>query len=144
MSKIKIKFIEPRQVRDHNGAVIENYKVGQVVEFTEASARHWLTRHVATEVVAGGRRGKPEASPSLAPVKPSGDELIADIAGAIDTLDEDADFTAAGDPNVASLEKALGYNITATERDAGFTAWCAANPEEPAAVDPAAQGDLGT
>lgn len=61
--------------------------------------------------------------------KPKGKDLTAAIVGAIGGLDKSEDFTKSGDPSVPGLEKALGYPITAAERNAGWEAYKAANPD---------------
>lgn len=49
---LKIKFVEAREVLDGDGVVIQRFKVGQVVELSNASARHWLNRGAALDVRA--------------------------------------------------------------------------------------------
>lgn len=71
---------------------------------------------------------RPSSSPSSINVepdparstKPTGDKLIAAIAIAIGDLDPEEDYTKGGDPNVRSLEKILGYDISAEDRNAAF------------------------
>jgi len=67
----------------------------------------------------------PSAAPSSdnavkGPPKPTGEDLIKAIALAIAGLDPEEDYTKSGDPNVRSLEKLLGYDISAEDRDAAF------------------------
>ena len=52
-------------------------------------------------------------------------DRIEEIANAIQTLLDEGDeknFTSMGDPKVKPIEKVLGYDITAAERDAAWTA----------------------
>lgn len=64
------------------------------------------------------------------PVKPTGKDLDAALAGVIKTLDlkDPEPWTGTGAPSVAVLEKILGYDVTAAERDA---AWDAVRKENP-------------
>lgn len=50
---MKIKFLEAREVLDGDGAVTQKFRAGQVVELSNASARHWINRGVA-EIVGTG------------------------------------------------------------------------------------------
>lgn len=110
----KIKFTEPRRVLDHTGKVIQEFSAGEVVELSEASARHWLNRNAANIV---GAAAEPEPEP-----RPEGDALMAAIAVAIQDLDQKADFTRDGLPKVEVLEEALGYGISADERTKAWEA----------------------
>jgi len=47
---MKVKFLEDREVADGEGVVYQRFKAGQVVELSNASARHWITRNAALEV----------------------------------------------------------------------------------------------
>jgi hypothetical protein len=106
---MKIEFTEPRRVLDHAGKVIQKFSAGEVVELSEASARHWLNRNVA-KVVGGAAAPEPEP-------RPEGDALMAAIAAAIDGLDPKNDFTRDGLP---ALADALGYPSSAAERTAAW------------------------
>ena len=52
---IEIKFLEAQEVKDGEGIVIERWRVGQVVELNNASARFWLSRGLALDVQAVAR-----------------------------------------------------------------------------------------
>lgn len=143
-SKTKIRFVADRVVKDHNGRIIDRFKQGQVVELSDASARHWLNRQIAVLVPP---KGAAAADEPPAAERPEGDDLISDIASKIDALDPNEDFTNGGVPNVAALEKACGYNITAQERDAAWLAYEAmTKPTPPAKPDrgAAAAGKSGS
>lgn len=131
--KEKIRFVEDRVVRDHNGDVIDHFKTGQVKEMGASSARHWLNRGVAVEA---GARAKDLAPRPSKPERPEGDDLMSDIVSKIDTLDaEGEDYTAAGIPSVPALEKALAYNITAAERNAAWDIYQSQKQGDPAGDD---------
>lgn len=132
--KVTIRFTEDRRVLDHNKRVTERYKAGQVVEFSEASARHWLTRGVA-RVVGPRGIGPADGGAPFETVKPEGEELIAAIVTAVDALDPDEDFTRTGEPAVTALERALGYDISAAERDLGWDRWAELHPDGPGATE---------
>lgn len=58
------------------------------------------------------------------PAKPEGEALMGAIAEVIKDLDQDSEehFTKSGAPIVSAIEKVLGYDITAAERDAAWAA----------------------
>ncbi|SHN18244.1 hypothetical protein [Roseibium suaedae] len=91
------------------------FKPGSPVKIPEKDAADYLKRH--GEVVAS--KGAAEKS---APKKPTGDALAKAILAAMSDLDKDNEdhFTASGKPVVSALEKLLGYDITAAERDAAL------------------------
>lgn len=130
---VRIRFTEDRIVLDHNRKPIQRFKAGQVVELTEASARHWLTRGAARLVNAGGL-APDDGGAAFETVKPEGEELVAAIVGAIDALDPEEDFTRMGDPAVPALAKALGYDITGAERDLAADRWRETKPGKQAAA----------
>ena len=74
-------------------------------------------------------KGKPytpeEGAAAVAPTKPTGKKLEEAIAGVIPTLllDQEA-LTARDEPSVFAIEKILGYDIDAADRD---KAWAAFN-----------------
>jgi len=136
--KIQIRFIRDREVRDHDQNVIQTFKAGQVKEMGAASARHWLNRGLAVEVQGKGRRASNAPPPPDA--RPEGAELVSAIVGVIGTLDPNEDYIAAGIPAVPALEKALGFAITAAERDDAWDAWQAQQEAESGA--PPAPGQL--
>lgn len=113
----EIEFLEAVEVRDHNGKVEQSFKANQVVELSDASARHWLTRGLARLVGASA-----EARPDESVEKLTGPALTADIAAAIGLLDPEDGFTKDGVPNVAALEAVLGYSISAAERNEAWAA----------------------
>jgi hypothetical protein len=120
-AKQKIRFVQARVVRDHNGNVIETFKAGQVFTVGDGpkdmradSATHWLNRAIAVEVTTGTPR---EENPAPAATRPEGADLTADIISKIDALDQGEDFTAGGVPSVPALTRALGYDISADDRD---------------------------
>lgn len=118
---MKIRFTEPRRVLDHNRRVVAKFSAGEVVELSEASARHWLNRNIAKIV---GAAAEPE--PEDEDLRPEGDALMAAIAAAVGELDAESDdhFTKDDVPKVEALERVLGYGISAAERDA---AWATVN-----------------
>ena len=65
---------------------------------------------------------EPSASAPAKPRKPTGEALTRAIIEAVDTLDPDEDFTRAGLPSLTSLERVLGYAVSADERAAAVTA----------------------
>ncbi len=52
---IKVKFFEAQEVEDGEGIVIESFRAGQVVELTNASARFWISRGLASDVQGAAR-----------------------------------------------------------------------------------------
>ncbi|GAB4373804.1 MAG: hypothetical protein Kow00114_35950 [Kiloniellaceae bacterium] len=85
----------------------------------------WVMEMSTEAAAAAAAGGDWEAAPvrkPAKPVKPEGDDLTAAIAAAIGKLAE-GDFGKDGVPNVKPLEKALGYDVTAAERDAGWAAF---------------------
>lgn len=68
-------------------------------------------------------KGKPAAAPDPAAERPSGAKLAEAVTAAIGRLDSDEDFTSKGVPSVPALEKALGYQISAGDRDAAWLAY---------------------
>lgn len=76
-TKIKVRFLADREVKDHNGQVIAYHKTGQVKVFSENSARHWLSRGLAEEIEGAAqetRRGKRKAPEAEAGDSDSGAE----------------------------------------------------------------------
>ncbi|SDT97026.1 hypothetical protein [Stappia sp. ES.058] len=63
------------------------------------------------------------------PAKPSGDALTKAILQAVEGFDPEEDFTQAGLPSMAALERALGYDVTADERAAAMEEAKQPNPE---------------
>lgn len=59
---------------------------------------------------------EPSDSAPAKPRKPTGEALTRAINEAIATLDPDEDFTRGGLPSLTSLERALGYDVSADER----------------------------
>lgn len=49
-NKIKIQFLEDRDVIDADGKVSLSFKKDEIHELPEASAQHWLSRHAAVKV----------------------------------------------------------------------------------------------
>lgn len=47
---MRIRFLEDREVKDHNGLVVESFRAGEVVELSTTSARRWLKRNAAQQV----------------------------------------------------------------------------------------------
>jgi len=136
-TKRKIRFVQNRQVKDHTGAVIDSFKAGQVFtvgdgpkDMAPDSARHWEHRGVAVEVLPPAKN---VPSPAPSAQRPEGDDLTAEILSKIDALDESEDFTHAGVPSVPALTRALGYDISAAERDA---AWVRYQEQNAPAKDP--------
>lgn len=79
----------------------------------------------AERLVQMKRAAWPEAPPRMEPqepVKPEGEALTEAIVAAIKALDlgDEENRTAAGKPQVSALELALGYEITAADRDAAW------------------------
>ncbi len=48
----KIRFVDAQEVLDGEGIVIQKFRAGQVVELSNASAMHWLSRGLALDVRA--------------------------------------------------------------------------------------------
>lgn len=67
---MKIRFVEDRVVRAGD-KIVERFKAGQVVELSDASARHWLSRNAA-EIFMGGKKAAAEAEADKEP-QPAGD-----------------------------------------------------------------------
>ena len=84
------------------------YLPGEPVELTKETAAPLLADGV---VIAGAKR-------------PEGDALQAAIRAAIEALDpaNPECWTKGGKPDVRALEKVLGFDITAPERDAAWAA----------------------
>jgi hypothetical protein len=55
---MKIRFFEAQDVYAQ-GKIEQQFKAGQVVELSDASARHWLSRNMAE--VVGGKNAEAEA-----------------------------------------------------------------------------------
>ncbi len=90
-----------------------------------------LPKAAAEAVVARGLARRPGKSPKpSAPTKPTGAALDAAIAAVILDLDPQEDVNRDGTPSVPALEKHLGYDITAAERDAAWDAFVAAKEAE--------------
>ncbi|MBA5779524.1 hypothetical protein H2509_20530 [Stappia sp. F7233] len=88
-------------------------KPGEVIDLPESEAKAMLARY-------GEYKGPPvSAAEKPAPVKPKGEKLTAAIVAAVKDLDDENDdhFTRSGLPVLAELEKRLGYDVTAEERD---------------------------
>ena len=105
------------------------YLPGEPVELTKETAAPLLADGV---VIAGA-------------AKPQGDELHAAIQDAIGRLDpaDSTKWTKGGKPDVKALEKLLGFDITAAERDSAWAAvelrrQATAEAERTAAAKPAA------
>ena len=73
--------------------------------------------------------GTAPAPVSAAPAKPKGEALTAAIGEAIPKLDEEDDFGASGAPSVKALERVLGFDISAEERNVAWAAYRDANPD---------------
>lgn len=76
-TKIKVRFLAERIVRDHDNQIIDHFKPGQVKVFSENSARHWLSRGLAEEIEGAAqetRRGKRKAPEAEASDPDSGAE----------------------------------------------------------------------
>ena len=52
---IEVEFLEAAEVRDGDNIVIQKFRLGQVVELSNASARHWISRNIASDVQATAR-----------------------------------------------------------------------------------------
>lgn len=129
---LTVKLIKPNRL--NKGGVI--WERGQEVPVDLETARSLLNDprfevigldDLIAKVQAEEAEKKVEAQPEekKGPVKPaSKGELYAAIRDAADQLDVDDEdnFTATGKPQVAALEKILGYDITAAERDAAMEA----------------------
>lgn len=63
---------------------------------------------------------EPGDSAPVKPRKPTGEALTRAITEAIATLDPDEDFTRAGLPSLTSLERVLGFDVSADERSAAL------------------------
>ncbi len=55
---MKVKFLEAREVLDGEGMVIQKFRAGQVVELSNASARHWINRGFAFDVQAAAQAAR--------------------------------------------------------------------------------------
>ena len=75
-AKMRVRFLEDREVRDGQGRLLAAYQVGDEVKLPLASARRWLRRGVAEAVDLAG--SAPEAS---ARVPSSGDPLPGESPG---------------------------------------------------------------
>ncbi len=109
---------------------------GKKVKVDAAEAEHLVNlghaRWPMSETVSEATE---PASPDRGPVKPKDPSKVQEaIREILPNLNTEEDFTAKGDPNVAAIEKRLGYDITMAERD---DAW--AGPKAAGA-----QGSLGT
>jgi hypothetical protein len=69
-----LRFTEDREVKDHEGKVVEAYEAGKTYPFENASSvQHWLNRQVAEEVDApakGPAKPAPKAEAAAAESKP--------------------------------------------------------------------------
>lgn len=101
--------------RDKDGNAVHNLP-GTVLALPEDEADALVARY------GEYKGGAPEVPAAPAVVKPKGDKLLAEIAAGIGALDAENEehFTAGSKPAVAVLEKILGYDITAEERDAAW------------------------
>ena len=52
MANERVRFLERREVKDHNGQVIESFELGRVYSMAPASAERWVRRSVAERVTA--------------------------------------------------------------------------------------------
>ena len=96
---------------------------GTIFDLEAEEAKPLIARGILKDAAKKAAPAQSEAE-SGAPEKPKGDDLTAAIAGAIKGLDKKT-FGADGKPDVKALEAALGYDITAAERDA---AWASIQP----------------
>lgn len=138
---MKIRFIQDRVVKDHDGNVIDTFRAGQVKELAEASARHWINRGVAVEIQGKDKGGA--GVPAGRQEKPAGPALVSAIVGVIDALDPNEDFTQAGIPSLGALERALGYPVNSGEREDAWQAHLAAQDAARNAGGKAGGNDTG-
>lgn len=79
--KMKIKFIEDCSI-EAQGEIEQSFKAGEVAELSMSSARRWLRRNLATEVMAEAPKKsapKPAVKKRAAPITSSGGEKQAPV-----------------------------------------------------------------
>jgi len=109
--------------------LLKNTDTGVICGYTEGKAalENMEEVHLSENEVDGLRSEQPatvNAGDPPAKTAPTTTEgRIAEILAAMNGLDrsETDDFTTTGKPKVPALEKALGYNISATERDEAWS-----------------------
>ena len=66
-----LKFTEGREVKDHDGKVVETYEADETYSFdSDASVAHWLNRQVAVEVDAPAKDPPAASAKAAAGPKP--------------------------------------------------------------------------
>ncbi len=70
-ASVRVRFLSPRIVRDHNGEVEQSFEAGKVYTLSEASARRWIIRGAA-EIVIEEAPASPAPSPAPAPAEKDG------------------------------------------------------------------------
>lgn len=115
---IAVRFNQDRDVKNHLGVVIQSFRIGDVVELSEASARRWISRGIAERVMDGqapepkavdepdGKSARPTQgdngpSPGNGPGQPSSASQ-ADPASRTDNLNESG---VPGKPDDAALSQ---------------------------------------
>ena len=87
---MKVKFLEAREVEDGEGIVIQKFRAGQVVELSNASARHWINRGAAVDVQAAARAAKEAAEEKPEAEEPeAAEEKVAEEKAEVTTGDVD-------------------------------------------------------
>lgn len=114
-----LELLYPATLTDAQGS----WKQGEVVPVTNAIALHYEDN--PRFKVRGIRLGAEERAVAQADlsIKPKGNALSEAIIAAADELDadDDANFDRLGKPAVAALSAALGFTITAEDRDAALS-----------------------